>query len=350
MNMVRVDTPDLLCAGKPSAPDWILKAPKRIVLEHDQELKKQVEKANEENCFDILCLIYVAMTRAKHGLYIVTTHQKIGTSETLRPSRFIKQQLTGEMEPEVESNININGKPYVQIYPEKSGDRNWYESRWPITEEKQSREVKVSGTARKRKSRRIILKRSEPSKQESFVRRAADLFEPESRDVLDFGSAIHELFEKIEWCDEKTDADKIISEWSSSAGCTGEIYTDVCTQFRDTLTSEEIRRALAKPDKNAILRREWKFDIILDNEWVSGAFDRVIILNSADSKPTGAIIMDYKSNRIEPTSFHINRIAETYRKQMELYRRALSQILGISEKKIELKLLLTRIHKIITLE
>ena len=347
MNMVKAEPPDLICAGKPSAPDWILKAPKRIVIEHDPELGKQVERSNEDNCFDILCLLYVAMTRAKHGLYIVTTHQEEGKSETFRPSRFIKQQLTGEKELEAEPNIIINGKPYIRLYPAKPGGENWYEPDWPDRKEKKSGEPIIVKAAKKHPSSRTLLKRSEPSKQESFVRKAADLFEPESRDVLDFGSAIHELLEKVGWCDERTDVEKIINEWSPSAGCSGEIYTDVCTQFRNTLKSEDIRKALSKPDENSLLRREWKFDIILDNEWVSGAFDRVIILNNADGKPVGATIMDYKSNRIEPTPSQISHVLERYRKQMEIYRRALSHILGISEKNIELKLLLTRIHKIV---
>ena len=113
MNMIKAEPPDLICAGKPFSPDWILKAPRRIVVEHDPVLSKQIEKANEDNCFDLLCLTYVAMTRTKHALYIVTSHQNPETSRTFRPSRFLKQQLTGEMEAVAEPNIKIGGKPYV---------------------------------------------------------------------------------------------------------------------------------------------------------------------------------------------------------------------------------------------
>ena len=254
------------------------------------------------------------------------------------------------MEPESEPNIEISGKPYIRLYPASPDGAKWYEPDWPARKETKTKDAGKPRNMDKKQSTRTILKRSEPSKQESFVINAADLFESENRDVLDFGSAIHELLEKIEWCDEETDAERIIMEWTSGTTCGAEIVKDVSTQFRDALKSSEIRQALSRPTANAEVRREWKFDIILNGEWVSGAFDRVLIVRDKSGKPQEATIIDYKSNRIEPTEFHIKRITETYRKQMDMYRQALSMILNLPQDKITLKLLLTRIQKMVELE
>jgi ATP-dependent helicase/nuclease subunit A len=55
--------------GKPA---WLLKLPRRQVAEADPVLAAALKIANEDECFDNLCLLYVALTRAKQGLYIVT--------------------------------------------------------------------------------------------------------------------------------------------------------------------------------------------------------------------------------------------------------------------------------------
>ncbi|MDD4872489.1 MAG: UvrD-helicase domain-containing protein [Kiritimatiellae bacterium] len=349
-NMIKAEPPDLLSAGRSSAPDWILKPPKRIIMEHDPVLNKQVEESNEDNCFDLLCLTYVAMTRARHALYIVTSRQNPESSLTYRPSRFIKQQLTGEIEPESEPNIKINGKPYVRLYPSKPGGENWYESGWPSRKEGKHVVAQTKTSVKNRKSTRTILKRSEPSKQVTFVQKAAALFDSVNHDVRYFGSAIHELLEKIEWYDNKTDTEKIINKWVPSVECSEQVYRDVCTQFRNTLKSKEVQRALSRPGENADVRREWRFDIILNKEWVSGAFDRVIIINDGKGKPTSATIMDYKSDQIEATESDIKKTERKHRNQMETYRRALSGILNLPQDKIKLQILLTRIQRVLVLD
>jgi len=350
MNMVDSGTPDLIHAGKQSNPDWILRAPRSMVCDHDATLKAQLASVNEDACFDYLCLLYVAMTRAKHALYIVTSHQ--GKSEVVRPARFIKEQLTGEMEPEAQPNTRINRSEYIRLYSSSEAGEKWFEARWPI---EKSVTAPAAKTVRgkdysKCKSMRKMLKRSEPSKQEQYERKASSMFDPESHDVLGFGSVIHKLFEQVEWVDKETDPDKIAKSVNISSCCSASVYDDACVQFRQALRSPEVRKALTKPAGNVELWREKGFDIVVDGEWISGIFDRVIIARNATGRATDAVILDYKSNRIEDEAGDIRRTAESYRRQMELYRLALSGILGLPQGRIAIQLLLTRIHKIYTFD
>lgn len=341
MNMIKAEPAGILYGGKRFNPDWILRSPKQAIMENDPALNAQLQKADEEHCFDWLCLLYVAMTRAKNALYMITSPVK--KNETFRPASLLKLQLTGTIDQESVSNAKIHNNSYVRLYPSNSGNERWYES-FPET----SVPEKATGLIApgpddfaKRASYRKVLQRSEPSKQESFERKASDLFKPVTRDILDFGSAIHELFEKIEWLDAKADAEAIINSWHPSMLCDQKVYDDVLKQFRECLKSSEVWKALARPAGNVELWREKSFEIILDGQWISGVFDRVVISKDTSGKPVGAVILDYKSNRDIDTEASIRNKAKQYQPQMELYRLALSEILGLAADRISLDLLFT---------
>ncbi|MBI3987428.1 MAG: UvrD-helicase domain-containing protein [Lentisphaerae bacterium] len=343
MNLLKADGADILCAGKPFEPDWILQAPRKEILENEPALLEQARKADETHCFDWLCLLYVAMTRARNALYMITSRQK--ESKSFRPAALIKLQLTGAEESESTPNAVINGKPCVRLYASKSGKETWYESFKLGDSEPKARTAAAEAAPPDmsgRASRRSLLKRTEPSREDGFDRKASDLFKPVTRDVLDFGSAIHELFEQVEWLDDRTDVEALARAWQPSRSCDAAVRRDVLPQFRACLQAPEVRRVLGKPEGwGAVeLWREKVFDIILDGLWVSGVFDRVAIGKDEAGRAERAMILDYKSNQ-NLSANAVKSKARMYRPQMELYRRALSAITGLDENKIALALLFT---------
>lgn len=341
MNMVKAEPAELVYGNKAFDPGWILSPPKRVIMERDPVLNARIAAADSEHCFDWLCLLYVAMTRARNALYLITS--PAGKSEIVRPASLLKLQLTGVAEPEAEPNVRINKKSSARLYASDSGNESWYESFPEIAAPRKAAGPAAAGPAdfTGRESRRKVLRLSEPSKQENYARNASDLFDPETRDVLDFGSAIHELFEKIEWLEAGAEAEAIIKAWVPSQPWDQKVYDDVLTQFRKCLQAPEVRGALARPAGNVDLWREKSFEIILDEQWISGVFDRVVISRDASGRPAGAVILDFKSDRGLATEERIRDRAERYRPQMELYRRALSGILGLAEDRIALELLFT---------
>jgi len=92
--------PDFLTAKIPltDVPLWTLKMPRRIVAEHDPVLSMQVKDEDEKACFDELCILYVALTRARRGLYMITSYPG-KTSSILNHAAFLKLQLTKDMKP-----------------------------------------------------------------------------------------------------------------------------------------------------------------------------------------------------------------------------------------------------------
>jgi ATP-dependent exoDNAse (exonuclease V) beta subunit len=90
------------------------------------------------------------------------------------------------------------------------------------------------------------------------------------------------------------------------------------------------------------------FEIVLDDDWVTGAFDRVVLLREPGGEITGATILDYKSNRVEDNK-EMRKQADKYRPQLELYRDVLARMLAIDPSSITLQLLFTWPAEVVTL-
>ena len=84
------------------------------------------------------------------------------------------------------------------------------------------------------------------------------------------------------------------------------------------------------------------------DRWVTGMFDRVTISRDADGKCTGAIILDYKSNRVD-TDAELERTAKEYQPQLSLYSEALAAILNIPKSEIQTRIIFTRAARVLSL-
>jgi ATP-dependent helicase/nuclease subunit A len=289
-------------------------------------------------------VLYVALTRARHALYMITSFPG-ETSRAFTEAALLKQLLAAGDPSSAGTPVTIGGEAAMRLY--ERGDGRWFE-RFPVAQPaaEPAGALLPPGFA-DRPSRRRRLVQVEPSAEEETVGRAARLFDAETRDVLDFGSAIHALLARVAWIEE-ADADAIVRQWTATAaGVKEEVRRDVCVQFRAMLQADAVRRALAKPAGRAELWREKAFEIILDGgNWVTGAFDRVTVFRDERGRAVRAAILDYKSDRVDDPR-RLDRAAEKYRPQLALYGRALSLILGLPPARIGLQLLFTRPARVV---
>jgi ATP-dependent exoDNAse (exonuclease V) beta subunit len=89
------------------------------------------------------------------------------------------------------------------------------------------------------------------------------------------------------------------------------------------------------------LWRETSFELVFDDQWISGTFDRVVFFEEQGRRT--AEILDFKSNRRRDTELEqafANRMRETYASQMTSYCQALSHLSGIAARDIRCTLLL----------
>ncbi len=325
-------------------PLWVLDMPRRAISIHTPVLADQVDCIDDDTCFNALCALYVALTRAKQALYMVT-HKPGKTSKSQNAAAFVKTRLKGEPNPELGEPLTIAGHDCAVLHEE--GQRDWFNAH-PKKEavEEAPPPPPLPADYNEHPSARTRLERVEPSSEKEVVSSAALLFREEMREILDFGSAIHALFEEVEWID-GLDTEAVIATWLQRSTDNEEVKRDVCKQFRDAVVMPSVREALTRPEGEVELWREMSFEIVLENQWVSGQFDRVVIIRDSDGHATSATILDYKSNRIDqPAQFE--ETTEHYRPQLELYGRALSHILKLPESAITKQLLFTRTGVITT--
>jgi ATP-dependent helicase/nuclease subunit A len=342
-NIIRSE-PDFLAGEKgPSGnPAWLLKLPRRQVAEADTVLAAALEIANQDECFDNLCLLYVALTRAKQGLYIVTGFPG-KSSQITTCATVIKKQLAGDIMPMGEPKLAVNGSEITCLY--EHGTRDWYKN-IPVAREKLNIVVTETKLPDEFFSKPPTEQESPvlPSAHEEYDVSAASLFSGMGNDGMDFGSAVHELFAGVTWIDE-TDMDGLIRQWQEYSTLSDEMKHDVIRHFLKAVVASEIRGALSRTDSNLTLWREKSFDAILHGQWVSGVFDRVIIVRDQNGIILKATIQDFKSDNQTDESALAARIM-FYGPQLSIYKQALATILKIDPAQIIGELIFTQPGKV----
>ncbi len=169
-----------------------------------------------------------------------------------------------------------------------------------------------------------------------------------------FGSAIHRLFQKIEWFEE-TDLERLIAEWRQESAESATLLGDVERQFRACLENGDVQSALSKPvfagAGAAEVWREAPFNLLVktggQKQLISGRFDRLVGERDGTGLPGRATIIDFKSNRIA-TDQQVLEAARGYAGQMLDYTRAAAQLLGLSPEHVTATLLFTRLGRLQT--
>jgi ATP-dependent helicase/nuclease subunit A len=323
---------------------WALKMPRRMVAENDPVLAAELKAYDEDECFEELCVRYVAMTRARRGLYMITSYPG-PTAKSMDHGALIKTRLAGDMKPASGPVAVLAGEETTCLY--ERGKRSWYTSKTPAPAAP-APVPRIADDFPGKKSVRMPLRHIEPSEETEHVRKASWLFNPEARDVLSFGSAIHELFQAVEWSDD-ADVDELVSRWAERSPVSDEVKRDVGRQFADAFPGGEIAQLLRRPEEDTELWRERHFEMVMDDRLIAGAFDRVTIRRDSYGKPVSAVIVDYKSDRIAGDS-ELEKAVKTHRPQLTLYRRALAAMLGMSESKVAAKLAFTRPGKVVDVQ
>jgi ATP-dependent exoDNAse (exonuclease V) beta subunit len=147
----------------------------------------------------------------------------------------------------------------------------------------------------------------------------------------------------VPWIDE-VDVESLIAEWSPSSSMREDVKQTAVDVFRRAVAALEIRQALTRPSGNVTLWREKRFEIVIGNRWVSGAFDRVVVSRDQSGKALRARVLDFKSDEVPGEAAVADR-AKQYRPQMETYRGALSRMLGLQPDKVALELLFVQSGK-----
>lgn len=321
----------------------------------DERLDALERATDAASWYDELCVLYVAMTRAKQRLEIVLSQASDKVLEADGEKRESLERgyafsLPGLLRVAYEVAEADESAPVLARGAER-GD-------WgPAPREAEAPPSEVAAGQPWPASTRVrtaapppVLPRWTASHagKDPAVRLRVLAAEPRD-DARPRGIAIHKLFEQVEWLEDfhATDAELFtILRELDDAPAESDAHRWIA-EFRAMLQKPHVRAALTRlaglPREQLTVWRERRFAIRLPEPGRSepailrGSFDRVVLVGPKDA-PTSATILDFKTGPIADAAAEQAK-RETYAPQMEVYRDALARIHPTPEDRIGTELL-----------
>jgi ATP-dependent helicase/nuclease subunit A len=307
--------------------EWVLDLPRKSIAEGDEMLLRHRNRLEAEAGYEQLCKFYVALTRARFANYLIAAPRPPKSSSR----NFIKlldDTLATENEP---AEGNLDGIRFKKIFESDlpTSHADW----WKQLRQKEKPTVSPRQAPplpplepRPRPARRTPSRSANtPDTKNAFV--------PKDPKALEIGTAVHALFEKIEWWTPDFDLpDRALFPASAFEHLERSLAAPLCQE------------ALTKPNlddgETAELWREQNFEILMDGHWTSGVIDRVTIVRDASGQAISAHILDFKTDRVSSEA-EAKATAKGYQDQLASYRAATSTLLNLPPKAIAASLLFT---------
>ena len=272
--------------------NWLLQLPAKWAYQRQPEIQEAYKKWEQEQIYENLCLLYVALTRAKRGLYVFLPEepQSRNDKELFRTPANLVRQSTG---------IDFG-----------ESDPCWSESVPPLEKSEPDQQVFLPKPT-------VLRARSNPSAQkgQGILKGGA------GRRI---GVEIHQLFEEIEWLERG----EVPSQPFSAAGKIVE----------DALKIPAIHQVFE--NDGSILYREQPIEVLVKGKWLSGVVDRMHVHSQRIE------IYDFKSDVVTDG----DALLERYGSQMEAYRSAAAEIFGLEKSKVVCCLISTYLGELIELK
>lgn len=271
---------------------WVLQNPASWVRDAFPAIAAEERKWEEEQRYEAMCVLYVALTRAKRGLYVLLPEDK-------------KSREPGWASPAnlVRRAVGADGDGVAF----SSGSSDWLRE-IPERSEGVVEEVVELPDAKP------IRGRSTPSGAKAEASGAVS----DSPTGRAFGSEVHEVFEQVGWVDEEVpvlpdrEAGKLVAE---------------------LLEIPEIREGFERKGAELTLHREQSVELIIDGKWMSGIVDRLVVGEGVVE------VIDFKTDAVESAEI----LVERYAGQMKAYRKVMEKLYPDLE--VRCRMLSTRLKK-----
>lgn len=271
--------------------EWVLQTPASWVRSLFPPLVDAEECWEEEQRYEALCLLYVALTRAKQGLYVFLPRES---------------KSRGKAAADWSSMANV--------VRQSVGDYQSAPGEWPKCVE--PREVKEFPELPALGDAVPLRERTTPSKLKS----SGAGFRGGTGAAV--GLEVHQLFESIAWLGE---------------GEKPETPQNLAGMIVDhSLAIPEIR-AIFSEQGQVTLYREQAFEVMVSGKWMSGVIDRMHV------GPEGVCIYDYKTDMAVDT----DSLRTKYEGQMKAYREAMASVMKVPAESVRVYLLSTHLKTLI---
>ncbi|MEI7927025.1 MAG: 3'-5' exonuclease, partial [Verrucomicrobiales bacterium] len=270
-----------IAKGVSSGRKWLLEPPPSWVRKLVPALAEAEAQWADDQRYEAMCVLYVALTRAKRGLYVLLPEPP--------KSRKSAEAWSSPASWITRSAASLDGPTIFQ-----SGDPGWFQS----VEARESRlqpEMPELGGAVPRRER------STPSD----AKKSTGVMIARSASGMKFGSEVHEAFEQVGWVDEQ---EARLPE------------TDAGRLVRELIGSRSLRSMFERRGRLIDLHREQPFDVVVKGVWMSGIIDRLHVHRESSGRVTLVEVIDFKTDAVEQAE----DLVERYAGQLQMYRKALA--------------------------
>jgi ATP-dependent helicase/nuclease subunit A len=271
--------PDLSYYKTVTGNGWITAAPAQWARAMIPELREAEEKWAEQQAYEAFCKLYVAMTRAKRGLYVfLDTPAASADADKASLPNWLMVSLS------LENAVFEVGNP------------DWADG---IAEIESASEATSKGLGLPVAK----LSRTTPSGAKTAAKAAVS----GSAEGRRFGTAVHAAFEGIRWLDE---------------GDSPVFPKDLRKTMDGVLSGPDIRKLFSREGRVTELFREQRIEAVQDGTWLSGVIDRLHVHRDAEGVATKVQIIDFKTDRVDSAE----ELRLRYTGQMDAYREAMELI------------------------
>jgi len=291
----------------------------------DPVLQAQAREAEAEACYEKLSLLYVALTRAKRGLYVIT--KPVGTSDSPNFPQMLARTLGTDSTDQRVGKRTFAG-------PWSSGNPDWARQEQRPTPAVEAAEPGLRPLPEVREVIRRGTRR--PTAEAGRGTLLARVFTLDPSSANEFGARVHELLASVPWADD-TQRTRQSAEWASQG-------SEAEQEAAAILDAPELAEIWQRPAGEAEVWRERAFEAILGDSWVTGRFDRVVLTRDSAQKPVGAVIYDFKTDRVA-TPEEVAAASARHQPQLQWYRQAVQALTGLSLESIRCEVVFTRVRQ-----
>lgn len=271
--------------------EWVYDLPPETFYAEDPVLSDHVAQLEADACYEQLALLYVGMTRAKQAMYVIT--EPVGTSRSINFPKLLEQTL---------------GETWSR------GSERWYEA----VKSASADTAPDQGLMPVNVARVTRRSAATPSAMKGTELEAARFFALEGGKAAEFGNVLHRLLAQVDWIDAAA-----LQRYRESWRAEGEAGREALA----VLESPRLASLWKLPVGGATVWRERSFEITIDQAWLTGVFDRVIVSLGKDGRPDRAIVYDFKTDR--GVAGREGMAATRHASQLGLYRRVVAVLAGL---------------------
>ncbi|WP_438480112.1 UvrD-helicase domain-containing protein [Oleiharenicola lentus] len=304
--------------------EWVLDLPPKLFWQNDATLAEHMRGAEAEAGYESLSLLYVAMTRAKRAMYVLT--KQPGDSVSKNYLRVLAETLGSDSGEVRVGALKLSGGW-------STGDADWHAKLAAAKPaEKPAGEIKLVAVEERRSARLLARK---PSGQKKSVLRIAPLFSVETGASADFGLAVHALLAEVEW---GVSASELGEAWQQRG-----VSDDVLNEALECVRAPALAELWEKPrGANIQLWRERAFEVVLGGDWITGVVDRVLVELDATGRPVQAVVFDFKTDRV--TKKGLPQAMARHEAQLNVYRKVVGVLTGLPVNAVDAEVVFTQLR------